>query len=154
MSSTRVLSGPMQAHATRFRPGEDLVASLLQAAADAMKTSRARSAALVTAVGSLSYLKLRLANASPDHPNEMREWTEKLEIVSLVGTFSHDGGKHVHISVSTADGTTYGGHLVAGTVHTTVELVLSTIGGLEFAREYDDATGYAELTIRKMDSVE
>ena len=37
--------------------------------------------------------------------------------------------------------------LVAGVVFTTVEVVMGTAHGINFTREYDDATGYKELVV-------
>ena len=62
-----------------------------------------------------------------------------------MGTFSRDGGCHLHISLSDAEGNTIGGHLIDGIVFTTVELVLGTADGIEFSRQHDDKTGYSEL---------
>jgi predicted DNA-binding protein with PD1-like motif len=143
----------MQAHAIRIHAGEDLVPSLSKATFAAMEKSGSKSAFVMTAVGSLETVTLRMANAckvggNPENsPNEIKEWKERLEIVSLVGTFSGDG-KHLHMSVSDKDGNVFGGHLIAGTIFTTLELVLGTIGNVAFSREQDDRTGYAELVVR------
>ena len=74
-------------------------------------------------------------------------WNEKLEIVSLVGTFTKDA-KHLHMSVSREDGSVVGGHVMSGVVHTTLELVIGTITGVEFQREHDERTGYRELHVQ------
>eukprot|EP00934_Nitzschia_sp_Nitz4_P002515 Nitzschia sp. Nitz4//scaffold48_size128905//78473//78964//NITZ4_003605-RA/size128905-processed-gene-0.249-mRNA-1//-1//CDS//3329552997//2505//frame0 len=146
-------AGPMQAHAVRIPAGADLVSSLLSAATNAMKQSGAQSAFILTAVGSLQYAKLRMANAgkpedgSDDLPiNELKEWRERLEIVSLVGTFSVDG-KHLHMSVSDKHGAVFGGHVMEGTIFTTLELVLGTIPNVAFNREIDHVTGFDELVV-------
>ena len=55
--------------------------------------------------------------------------------------------KHLHISVSTVTGEVWGGHLMAGRVLTTVELVLGTAPSLSFDRRLDPRTGYRELHI-------
>ena len=84
-----------------------------------------------------------------------------MEIVSLVGTFavrskiaaaaSASGNEcpfHLHVAASDAAGTVYGGHLVSGTVHTTVELVLGSIAApVHFDRVHDPTTGYSELVV-------
>jgi len=77
--------------------------------------------------------------------NEIRRWQERFEIVSLVGTFSRDGSCHLHLSISDQKGNTFGGHLIAGVVFTTVEVVVGSIDGVTFDRELDDETGYGEL---------
>ena len=56
----------------------------------------------------------------------------ELEILSLSGTLSADGG-----------------HLCAGSlVRTTAELVIGLLPEWQFRRERDPATGYAELAIK------
>jgi predicted DNA-binding protein with PD1-like motif len=153
MTTTSVQSGVMQAHAIRIHAGEDLVLSLSKAAFEAMEKSGSKSAFMMTAVGSLETVTLRMANAckvgeNPENsPNEIKEWKERLEIVSLVGTFSADG-YHLHMSVSDKNGNVFGGHVIAGTIFTTLELVFGTISNVAFSREQDDKTGYDELVVR------
>ena len=144
-----------------------MVPSLEECAIQAMENGTSRAAFVMSAVGSLSALTLRMAShnnnnnnnnkqqqgkedkdeESSSNNNAFRSWTESLEIVSLVGTFAADS-KHLHMSVSNANGETFGGHLVAGTVFTTVELVLGTVDGVLFERKHDEATGYRELVVR------
>jgi predicted DNA-binding protein with PD1-like motif len=145
-------SGLLRAHAIRLTPGKDLGPALEDVAAKAMRLSHASSALVLSAVGSLDTLTLRMANASKtgdtdgDKGNENRSFEERLEIVSLVGTFSSTG-KHLHMSVSDSKGQTFGGHFISGRIFTTVELVLGTIDNVEFKREIDDKTGYKELVV-------
>jgi predicted DNA-binding protein with PD1-like motif len=143
----------MQAFALRVGPREDLVPSLQHAAREAMVAhASSKSCFVLTAVGSLSSVKLRLAGASSSSSSSSGEggpfktWNEPLEIVSLTGTFTVDA-KHLHICVADATGRTFGGHLVEGTILTTLELVLGTIEGVVFRRTLDDATGYTELVV-------
>lgn len=76
-----------------------------------------------------------------------RTFEEPMEIVSLTGTLGPEG-MHVHISLSRRDGACVGGHLVSGCiVHTTAELVIGELPGVEFRRQPDAATGYNELTV-------
>jgi len=162
-------SGPVTAHALRLHPGESLMPSL-RSAADVILArippEKCSSVFVLTAVGSLKDATLRLANASRKNlktdigtstntsggerlgeakGNDIRRWRQRFEIVSLVGTFSRDGGCHLHISLSDAEGKTIGGHLIDADVFTTVEIVLGTADGISFVREHDDATGYREL---------
>ena len=51
-------------------------------------------------------------------------------------------------SVSRRDGTVVGGHVMAGRIFTTLELVVGTLPGVHFCRETDDATGFDELVVR------
>ena len=143
-------SGMVIAHPVRLCKGDDLVSSMQQAAFSAMEKSGTSSAFVLTAVGSLECVTLRMANASNingDFVNEVREWRERLEVVSLVGTFSKEG-KHLHMSVSDGKGNVFGGHVMSGTIFTTLELVIGVIRGVEFSREQDPATGYKELVVK------
>ena len=56
-----VCSGVTQSHAVRILPEADLVPSLLNAAQQAMEHSQAKSAFVMTAVGSLTEVTLRMA---------------------------------------------------------------------------------------------
>jgi predicted DNA-binding protein with PD1-like motif len=148
---SNLVTGMMQAHACRLNPGEDLVPALENAAVEAMSASQCSSAFVMSAVGSLDGVTLRMANASRTDgsaSNDIMQWEERFEIVSLVGTFS-SSGKHLHMSVSDANGNVRGGHLMSGKIFTTLELVLGTIQNVSFKREMDPATGYRELVVRQ-----
>lgn len=105
-------------------------------------------------MGSLDRVSLRMANAcrtdgdNISSSNEIRDWNERMEVVSLVGTLS-SSGKHLHMSLSDKNGVVVGGHVVSGKVFTTMEIVLGTIQGVTFKREMDNATGYRELVVQK-----
>jgi len=159
-------SGNLLAHAIRIHPGQDLVPALKKVAQEAIEksgpsSSSSSSAFILSAVGSLEFVRLRMANACRNvvegdmntqnlSSNEIKDWNERLEIVSLTGTFSAGGKMHVHMSVSDKDGNVIGGHLVEGKIFTTLELVMGTIQGVSFTREFDSATGYDELVVRQV----
>lgn len=125
-----------EAVAIRLGPGQDLKQELLRLAA----SQDWQAACVVTCVGSLRQANIRFAEASEGHA-----WQEKLEIVSLVGTFSAEGG-HFHISLSDGSGKTVGGHLLDGNlVYTTAEIVVMPLPHYRFPRLPDPATGYPEL---------
>jgi len=147
-------SGQICGHAFRLKPDDSLKECLCQIAQIVfarIPEDECSSLLVMTAVGSLKDVTLRLANASRNDSekkgsgNEIQRWQEKFEIVSLVGTFSRDGSCHLHLSISDAKGNTFGGHLMAGVVFTTCEVVLGSIQGVNFPRELDDRTGYKEL---------
>ena len=146
-------SGAVTAHCLRLRPGDKLMPSLKQAASVILAESS--SAFIITAVGSLQDVTLRLANASrmdgDNDANDIKRYVnQRFEIVSLTGTFSRDDGCHVHISLADANGNAIGGHLIDGVIFTTCELVLGTARGVEFVRTMDDNTGYRELEVRQI----
>ena len=90
----------MQAHALRLGPGTDLVPALSKIAGQLFETSSS-SCCVLTAVGSLSEVSLRMASATRLKGEEpvtiVKDIEERVEIVSLVGTFSLNGGKHLHM---------------------------------------------------------
>ena len=64
-----VCSGVTQSHAVRILPEADLVPSLLNAAQQAMEHSQAKSAFVMTAVGSLTEVTLRMATTDNSNGN-------------------------------------------------------------------------------------
>ena len=144
-------SGPLTAHCFRLRPNDALMPSLKQASTVILSknSTQCGSAFVITAVGSLQDVTIRLANASmfdgEDKGNEIKRLKQRFEIVSLTGTFSREDGCHIHISLADAEGNVIGGHLIDGVVFTTCEVVLGTAEGVEFMRELDKETGYREL---------
>ena len=132
----------MRTVATRLLPASDLRAELEALAA----RERLRAAIVLTCVGSLSEVGLRMANRSGTE-----RFTGDYEIVSLVGTISPDG-PHLHMSVSDATGTTIGGHVQDGNiVRTTAEVVLGELTDVVFRRPIDPDTTFDELEIAPRD---
>ena len=122
----------------RLQPGDDLRLALEAW----MGEQQQQAGCLISAVGSLSLARLRLAGAA-----EATAIHGELEIVSLSGTLSPDGA-HLHIAVADRRGAVIGGHLCAGSlVRTTAELVIGLLPQWRFCREQDPATGHAELWI-------
>ena len=80
--------------------------------------------------------------------NEIKYYNQRFEIIGLTGTFSRNDGCHLHISLSDSNGNAIGGHLIDGTIFTTLELVMGTAKGVEFRRVMDIDTGYNELEVR------
>ena len=138
--ASETIAAPMQTYSFRLRPGQDLKGEL-----DNFVTQhRIEAGALLTCVGSLTDVTLRLANQ--DGPSV---WRGYFEIVSLVGTLSVNGS-HLHLSVSDSTGRTIGGHLLAGCkVYTTAEIVVGVMPGLSYVREPDPTFGYRELVVHK-----
>ena len=125
--------------AARLGPGEDLVAGLRAL----FEGCGAEAMAVVSCVGSLRALRLRLAGRE-----EATAFAGPLEIVSLVGTV--DAGKqHLHLSVADAEGRVTGGHLLAegAEVFTTAEIVVVALDGLRFDRAPCPLSGYDELVV-------
>lgn len=133
-------AAPMQTYSFRLRPGQDLKGEL----DTFVKQQRIDAGAMLTCVGSLTDVTLRLANQ--DGPSV---WQGHFEIVSLVGTLSTNGS-HLHLSVSDSTGRTIGGHLLSGCkIYTTAEIVVGVMPSLNYVREPDPTFGYQELVVRK-----
>ncbi len=126
----------------RLRPGDDLRLAL-----EAWMAEQEEMAGCVlSAVGSLSQARLRLAGAT--QPTTIHG---DLELLSLSGTLATEGA-HLHIALADASGAVLGGHLAAGSlVRTTAELVMGLLPEWQFSRALDAATGYAELSIQRRD---
>lgn len=130
----------MQTYSVRLKPGQDLK----QALEMIVQQERISAGAVLTCVGSLTDVTLRLANQ--EVPSV---WKGHFEIVSLVGILSVNGG-HLHLSVSDSTGRTIGGHLLDGCIiYTTAELVIGVMPELIYAREPDPTFGYKELVVRR-----
>jgi predicted DNA-binding protein with PD1-like motif len=129
----------MRTHAFRLTGGADLRESI-----DArVRSSGIRAGWVLACVGSLSRAVLRMPGA-----RDFLTLEQDFEIVSMEGTLSPDGC-HVHVAISDHAGNVLGGHLASGcTVRTTAEIVLAEEPSLDFARERDDSTGFAELVVR------
>jgi uncharacterized protein len=124
----------------RLKPGQDLKLTL----DELVKKHHIQAGTLLTCVGSLTDVALRLANQ-----NEATLYRGHFEIVSLVGTLSTNGS-HVHLSVSDSTGRTLGGHLMGGCkIYTTAEMVVGVLPDVVFTREPDPTFGYRELVVRK-----
>lgn len=119
----------------RLRENDDLRAAIQDFAATV------EAGAILCLVGSLSCARLRPAGKMEALVLEM-----PLEIVAATGTLG-TGGIHVHIAVSDETGTTYGGHLLPGSiVRTTAEIVIADLSAnWRFERHLDATTGYPEL---------
>ncbi|MFD2569077.1 PPC domain-containing DNA-binding protein [Spirosoma soli] len=134
------VTASMQTLSFRLRPGQDLKKEL----DELVRRQRIGAGAILTCVGSLTDVTLRLANQ--DDPSV---WQGHFEIVSLVGTLSVNGS-HIHLSVSDSTGRTLGGHLLEGCkIYTTAELVVGVMQDITYVREPDPTFGYRELVIRK-----
>ena len=74
---------------------------------------------------------------------------EEVEVLSLVGNITRNEGEpavHAHVVVGRSDATTRGGHLLAGRVRPTLELVLTETPA-ELRKQKDPETGLALLRL-------
>jgi len=131
----------MQSFTFRLKPGQDLFDSIEAFVAD----NKMEAGCVLSAVGSLTHVTLRLANR-----DTYNEYEGHFEIVSITGTVSTNGS-HIHVSISNGDGVTIGGHLVSGCkIYTTVEIVLAGFDDVIYKRELlKNDSGYEELVVYK-----
>ncbi len=120
-------------------PGDDLRQALIVFC----KENSILAGSILSSVGSLKTVKIRKASSDSFYVSDSAH-----EIITLSGLVSTDG-VHIHISVADSLGQVLGGHLSDGNiVFTTVELVLASFPTIQFAREFDPATGFNELKIK------
>jgi predicted DNA-binding protein with PD1-like motif len=122
----------------RLNPDEDLKKKI----ASICEKNKIMAGAVVSVVGSLKNLNIRLANS-----NAFLKREEKMEVLSLQGSISVSG-VHLHISVADNKGNVMGGHLMdENLIFTTLEMVILIFEDLIFDRKIDNHTGYKELII-------
>lgn len=128
----------MRNYTFRLTPGQDLFNSIEMF----VKEHNIRAGCILSGVGSLNYLRLRLANREYYTDHE-----DFFEIVSITGTVSIHGS-HLHVSVADGDGQTKGGHLESGCIiYTTAEIVIAVFDDVIYKREYAKDSGYEELVV-------
>ena len=101
----------------------------------------------VTGIGALSDVTLGYFDWDQKKymPNAIQE---QVELVSLIGDISLDPAGnpalHVHVVVGKRDGTAWGGHLIAGHVRPTLEMIISE-SPAHLQRKIDPDTGLATI---------
>lgn len=129
-----------RSYVVRLKPGQELKAELTQLA----RANGLQAASIVSAVGSLTDVALRLANRS-----ETTRYAGHFEVVSLSGYLAAEEF-HVHMAVSDGDGRTIGGHVMDGNrVYTTLVVVIEEHLRYRYRREHDPASGYDELVVEE-----
>ena len=132
----------LKIHAFRLTKGMDLKKCI----EDYVVEHKIKSGVILSGVGCLYKVVLRTADGVT-----VKTIDDHYEIVSVTGTLSMDGC-HIHISLSDVDLNVIGGHLKDGClVNVTAEIVLGEFEDYEFGRDFDESTGYKELTIKKID---
>lgn len=131
----------MRSIAFRLKPGQDLKQELI-----ALTSKQNISGSILTCVGSLSFIEIRMAGAEPSRQN-IQSYSGDYEIISLTGTLSPDG-VHLHISISDSTGQVLGGHLKGkATVKTTAEVIVAVETDKEYKRKLDKSTGFDEFEV-------
>ena len=135
-------SSSITAHCLRLLPGQDLY----QEVKNYIKTNNITAGFIMTCVGSLQKINIRLANADKYLTKE-----EHFEITSLVGCVSANDRMHLHISIADSQGHSFGGHLCekGNLIFTTAEIVIGALPQLNFTKEKCQLSGWDELKICK-----
>jgi len=112
-------------HVVVLDSGEEAFATLARFAAEA-----GISAASLTAIGAFERATVGWFDIASKSYRKI-EVNEQCEVLSAIGDVAiGDDGKpslHVHIVLGLSDGSTRGGHLLAGTVRPTLEVVLTEV---------------------------
>lgn len=128
----------MRNYTFRLKPEQDLFDSIELL----LREKEIKAGCILSGVGSLKRVKLRLANRE-----YYSEYEGFFEIVSITGTVSIYGS-HLHISIADGDGQTSGGHLESGCkIYTTAEIVLMVFDDVVYKREFAQDSGYEELVV-------
>ncbi len=77
---------------------------------------------------------------------EIEEQIEVLNIAGDISLFKDKVKIHAHVVLGKKDATAHGGHLMAGTVHPTLEIILTESPAYLF-RQYDEKTGLSLIKI-------
>ncbi|HSW19547.1 MAG TPA: PPC domain-containing DNA-binding protein [Ramlibacter sp.] len=95
---------------------------------------------VLCAIGSLLHPVLRLAGR-----DALTRYDGPFEILTLSGSVATEGA-HLHVSISSAQGEVFGGHVAYGNhVRTTAEVLIVALESWQLSRRHDAATGFAEL---------
>lgn len=124
----------------RLSRGADLKQSIMHV----VKEHHIQAGCVVSLVGCLSSLTIRLADGT-----STLQKSEAFEIISVTGTLTPE---HVHLHLSVADnkGQILGGHMMEGCIVShTAEVCLLRFDGYTFSRKPDADTGYTELVVKK-----
>ncbi|MFA5211099.1 MAG: PPC domain-containing DNA-binding protein [Patescibacteria group bacterium] len=127
-------------HILKLNPNQDLKLSIKKY----IKKNKIQAGIILTCVGSLKKATIRLAEEN------IKNFSEKFEIISLSGTLSPDG-VHLHISLADKKGKIIGGHLKENClINTTAEIIIMEILNFHFKRKHDKNTNYKELDFKKI----
>ena len=129
----------MKPYLLRLKPNQDIKLELFKYAQE----RNIKTASIVSAVGSVSSMKVRIADG-----RMIVSDTHNREVLSLSGTLIN-GKIHTHIGAISTRMDVFGGHLMEGCiVHTTMEITLLDLSeDVQAERIFDSETGYDELNV-------
>lgn len=129
----------MKPYLLRLKPNQDIKIELLKYAQE----RNIKTASIVSAVGSVSSMKVRIADGKTIVGDDQNR-----EVLSLSGTLIN-GKIHAHVGAISTRMDVFGGHLMEGCiVHTTMEITLLDLSeDVQAERIFDSETGYDELNV-------
>jgi uncharacterized protein len=141
---TKLLNaGEERTFAAVFAKGDEAVSGLLELA-----EKNSLGASRITAIGAFS--RVTLGYFDRDELDFARiEVDEQVEVLSLVGDIALKDGQpqvHAHVVVGRSDGSTRGGHLLAGWVWPTLEVIV-TESPAHLRKKVDEETGLALIDL-------
>ncbi len=105
------------------------------------------SAVVVSAIGMLNDFKLGFYDKETGE-YEWEEYDEPKELLSIKGSVTEDGSKHLHAEIAGRDHDVSGGHLDGGKVFNVTELTLLLFKDLKLTRERDEDLEMDLLSVR------
>jgi predicted DNA-binding protein with PD1-like motif len=126
-----------------FETGDEIISELQKFAREQRIT-----AAHFTAIGALSEVTLAWFDWEKKDYRHIPVH-EQVEVLTLTGDVAEEGAEpkiHAHIIVGKADGSAHGGHLIAGRVRPTLELILEE-SPVHLRKRHDPATGLALINV-------
>lgn len=141
LKNSQIFKSNLIAHVIRLLPDMDLYQELF----NYIKTNNIKAACILSCVGSLKEINIRLASGQT-----YLSKIENFEIVSLVGCISEERN-HIHICLSDDKGNAYGGHLMQNNniIYTTAEIVIGEFPDLLFHQEKCEKSTWPELVIEQ-----
>ncbi len=129
----------MKPYLLRLKPNQDIKLELLRYVLE----RNIKTASIVSAVGSVSSMKVRIADGKTIVGDDQNR-----EVLCLSGTIIN-GKIHAHIGAISTSMDVLGGHLLDGCiVHTTMEITLLDLSkDIQAERIYDSETGFDELNV-------
>ena len=129
----------MKPYILRLKPNQDIKIELLKYVQD----RNIKTASIVLAVGSVSSMKVRIADGKTIVGDDQNR-----EVLSLSGTLIN-GKIHAHVGAISTRMDVFGGHLMEGCiVHTTMEITLLDLSeDVQAERIFDSETGFDELNV-------
>jgi uncharacterized protein len=107
------------------------------------------TAARLTGIGGFSTTTVAWFDPQAQQFHEIAV-AEQVEVLALDGDVAEQDGRaavHAHVVLGTCHGTTRGGHLIAGHVRPTLEVVVD-IAPTHLRRRYDTASGLALIALQ------